>query len=136
MSSGLVEYAKALLAAMAQRKLLKPRQLGPGQYKTPRAGTDPLFVPRHVGRLRGRYDEHGKIIPVKAIAGDDDHAEVVPAERTVAEIAAWTPTNEPVGTITNVYAAAVELHGSQRKAADALGMNLSTFQRALKKSQS
>lgn len=133
----LMDYLASMLKAMAQRKLMKPRQTGPGEYKTPRVGTNPLFVPRHVDRLRGRYDEQGKIVPVKAIVGDDDHAVIVPAERTVAELGAWTPTVE--GQMVHeqgAYAAAVELHGSQRKAAAALGMTRAAFRRALKKAQS
>lgn len=132
--SGLIEYINAMLKAMAQRKLMKPVRIGPGEYKTP-GPNHGKYTGEKLREIRATHGV-GRPIPVKRITGDDDYAEVVPAERTIAKIAAWQPVNEPVGTVANVCAAAVALHGSQRKAAAALSMNLSTFQRALKKEQS
>jgi hypothetical protein len=157
----LFDYMQAIYAKMvAQRKAARKNRIGPGQYSTPRLVQrqacddldDARRLPGTVIQRMGDYTgEQLRNIRAKVGVGR-------PPRQMLSE-ATWTPSTpfktgdlvkmldgsvrEVAGSCTvsrpplvdYTHTAALEAHGSQRKAAAALGMNLSTFQRALKKEQ-
>lgn len=138
--SGMTDFLASMLRALAQKRILRGHRIGPGEYRTP------IYRPRkgdYTGQqLRDIRAAHG----VGRRPTDAPNFYLVPQEElTPAQVAERFPVqigsvrgmtfvkSERVPSFQDDPIGAVEYFGGQRAAAKALGINLSTFQRALKR---
>lgn len=160
--SGLTDYLNSMIAAMKQRKLNRATRIGRGQYQTPQLTRDgfPIRKPGdYTGQqIRAMNAQHGVGRPIregailvgsvptgtmgKDVADtityyDPQQDQVVTKERLlVGGNSCGKTMTGPVLTNQPPMTTALNIFGSQRKAAQALGLNLSTFQRRLLKETS